>query len=130
MAVVAEDLAPPRRFSLATAIRRNPTIAFGGLLLAALIVMAVARAAVIATGDPFTDRAVNRLRPPSDALWFGTDQLRPRRLLAHRLWRAHLADRRPLRRRLRRALLGLAIGLACRLLPPASTAWSCASWTG
>ena len=36
MAVIADDLAAAarRRFSLATAIRRNPTIAFGGVLLA------------------------------------------------------------------------------------------------
>ena len=35
MAVITDDLAPSpgRRFSLATAIRRNPTIAFGGVLL-------------------------------------------------------------------------------------------------
>ena len=31
----------PRRFSLLTAIRRNPTVAFGGVLLAALILMAI-----------------------------------------------------------------------------------------
>ena len=39
MAVITDDLAPSpgRRFSLATAIRRNPTIAFGGILLALLI---------------------------------------------------------------------------------------------
>ena len=39
MAVIADDLAAPaaRRFSLLTAIRRNPTIAFGGVLLVLLI---------------------------------------------------------------------------------------------
>ena len=53
MAVITDDLAPSpgRRFSLATAIRRNPTIAFGGILLALLIVMAVF-APLIATHDP------------------------------------------------------------------------------
>ena len=73
MAILVDDLAPPRRFSLVTAIRRNPTIAFGGLLLAALIVMAIL-APVIATNDPFKIAPVNRLRPPSERWWFGTDQ--------------------------------------------------------
>src|SRR3984893_6609067 len=73
MAILVEDLAPPRRFSLLTAIRRNPTIAFGGLLLAALIVMAIL-APLIATSDPFKIAPVNRLRPPSERFWFGTDQ--------------------------------------------------------
>ena len=43
MAVVADDLAPPssRRFSLWTAIRRNPTVAFGVIMLALLILSAV-----------------------------------------------------------------------------------------
>ena len=51
-ASLADDLAPPaRRFSLLTAIRRNPTIALGGILLLALVVMAVF-APLIATHDP------------------------------------------------------------------------------
>src|ERR1044071_3106173 len=74
MAVIADDLVPePRRFSLLTAIRRNPTIAFGGVLLGLLIVMAVF-APLIATNDPFKLAPVNRLRPPSERWWFGTDQ--------------------------------------------------------
>ena len=74
MTAVTDDLVlPPRRFSLLTAIRRNPTIAFGGLLLAVLIVMAIL-APVIATNDPFKIAPVNRLRPPSERWWFGTDQ--------------------------------------------------------
>jgi peptide/nickel transport system permease protein len=73
-ATLAEDLAlPPRRFSLGTAIRRNPTIAFGGILLAALVVMAIL-APVIATTDPFKLSPINRLKPPSERWWFGTDQ--------------------------------------------------------
>src|SRR5215510_10238284 len=75
MAVITDDLAPSpaRRFSLWTAIRRNPTIAFGGILLALLIVMAVL-APLIATQDPLKLAPVNRLRPPSERWWFGTDQ--------------------------------------------------------
>src|SRR5260370_1109076 len=77
MAILADDLAlPPRRFSLVTAIRRNPTIAFGGLLLAALIVMAIL-ATLIATSDPFKIAPVNRLRPPSERSWFRRDPFGP-----------------------------------------------------
>jgi peptide/nickel transport system permease protein len=69
MAVLADDLAlSPRRFSLLTAARRNPTIAFGGVLLAALIIMAIF-APLIATSDPFKIMPVNRLRPPSERWW-------------------------------------------------------------
>src|SRR5207253_10809004 len=71
-ATLADDLVLPRRFSLSVAIRRNPTIAFGGVLLLALIVMAIA--APVIAGDPFKIAPVNRLRPPSERRWFGTDQ--------------------------------------------------------
>jgi peptide/nickel transport system permease protein len=57
---------------LAVAVRRNPTIAFGALLLAALFVMALA--APFIAGDPFRQAPINRLRPPSERFWFGTDQ--------------------------------------------------------
>ena len=75
MALVADDLDLPsvRRFSLGSAIRRNPTIAIGSVLLAVLIVMAIF-APLIATNDPFKITPVNRLRPPSERWWFGTDQ--------------------------------------------------------
>jgi peptide/nickel transport system permease protein len=42
MTAITQDLTlPDRRFSLAVAIRRNPTIAFGGVLLLALILVAI-----------------------------------------------------------------------------------------
>jgi len=63
---------PPRRFSLGTAIRRNPTIAFGGVLLAILVLVGVF--AHLIAGDPLRLSPVNRLRPPSERWWFGTDQ--------------------------------------------------------
>lgn len=53
-------------------IRRNPTIALGALLLALLLVMAIA--ASLIAGDPFRQAPINRLRPPSERFWFGTDQ--------------------------------------------------------
>ena len=59
-ATLADDLVLPRRFSLSVAVRRNPTIAIGGVLLLALIVMAIA--APVIAGDPFKIAPVNRLR--------------------------------------------------------------------
>ncbi len=43
------------------------------MLLSLLVVMAVF-APFIATSDPFKITPVNRLRPPSERWWFGTDQ--------------------------------------------------------
>ena len=55
------------------ALLRNPSVAFGGFVLTALVIMAVA-APLVAPGDPtaFTPRL--RLKPPSDEFWFGTDR--------------------------------------------------------
>src|SRR3990170_4432452 len=91
MAVITDDLAPSpgRRFSLSVAIRRNPTIAFGGVLLALLIVMAVF-APLIATHDPFKLSPVNRLRAPSERWWFGTDQF-GRYIFSRTIYGARLA---------------------------------------
>ncbi len=112
MAILADDLAlPPRRFSLVTAIRRNPTIAFGGLLLAALIVMAIL-APLIATSDPFKIAPVNRLRPPSERWWFGTDQF-GRDVFSRTVYGARVSLIVGLSVAAFSSLLGLALGLAC-----------------
>ncbi len=57
---------------LATFVRRNPTIALGALLLVVLVAMALA--APLIASDPFRQTPINRLRPPSERFWFGTDQ--------------------------------------------------------
>jgi peptide/nickel transport system permease protein len=57
---------------LATGIRRNPTIAFGVFILVVLV--SVALLAPWISGDPFKLASINRLRPPSERFWFGTDQ--------------------------------------------------------
>ena len=54
-----------------TFARRNPTIVIGGLLMLALV--AIALAAPWIAGDPLKLAPVNRLRPPSERFWFGTD---------------------------------------------------------
>ena len=111
MAVLTDDLVLPRRFSLATAIRRNPTIALGGALLAALIVMAVL-APLIATADPLKIAPVNRLRPPSERWWFGTDQF-GRDVFSRTVYGARVSLIVGLSVAAISSLLGLALGLAC-----------------
>ncbi len=57
---------------LATGIRRNPTIALGVFMLAVLVTVALIAPWI--SGDPFKLASINRLRPPSERFWFGTDQ--------------------------------------------------------
>jgi hypothetical protein len=74
-ATTADDTLPPVGSSLAriaSFVRRNPTILIGGVLLLALIAMALI--APWFAGDPFRQAPINRLRPPSERFWFGTDQ--------------------------------------------------------
>ena len=74
LVATAEDM--PRVASplarAATAIRRNPTIFIGAVLLVALVAMTLAAPWI--AGDPFRQAPINRLRPPSERFWFGTDQ--------------------------------------------------------
>ena len=112
MAVIADDLAlPPRRFSFATAIRRNPTIALGGVLLFLLVVMAVL-APLIASADPLKIAPVNRLRPPSARWWFGTDQF-GRDLFSRTVYGARVSLIVGLSVAIVASSLGLALGIAC-----------------
>jgi peptide/nickel transport system permease protein len=75
MTLAADIDAPPAPALLsraATAIRRNPTIFIGATLLAILVAVAVIGPWLVA--DPFRQAPINRLRPPSERFWFGTDQ--------------------------------------------------------
>jgi len=54
-------------------VRRHPTIVAGGVILA--IVALLALAAPLFAGDAITMHPAQRLRPPSDKDWFGTDHL-------------------------------------------------------
>jgi len=112
MTAVTDDLdLPVRRFSLGTAIRRNPTIALGGVLLALLVIMAVF-APWIAHTDPLKIAPVNRLRPPSERWWFGTDQF-GRDLFSRTVYGARVSLIVGLSVAALSSLLGLALGLAC-----------------
>ncbi len=57
-----------------TFIRRNPTIAMGGLLLGIIVLMAIF-APLLGTVDPTALAPARRTRFPSQQYWFGTDML-------------------------------------------------------
>lgn len=112
MTAITDDLVlPPRRFSLGTAIRRNPTIAFGAVLLAALIIVGVF-APYIAYADPFKIAPVNRLRPPSERWWFGTDQF-GRDIFSRTVYGARVSLIVGLSVALFSSAVGLGLGLLC-----------------
>jgi peptide/nickel transport system permease protein len=111
MVAIADDLPlPPRRFSLATAIRRNPTIAFGGILLFLLVAIAVIGPSFV--GDPLKIAPVNRLRPPSERWWFGTDQF-GRDVFTRTIYGSRVSLIVGLSVGAFSSLLGLAMGVAC-----------------
>jgi peptide/nickel transport system permease protein len=111
MTAITDDLAlPPRRFSLWTAIRRNPTIAFGAVLLTLLILVAVIGPSFV--GDPFKLSPRDRLRPPSERWWFGTDQF-GRDVFTRTVWGARVSLEVGLSVAAISSVLGLALGLAC-----------------
>ena len=111
MVAITDDLPlPPRRFSLGTAIRRNPTIAFGGVLLLLLLTVAVIGPSFV--GDPLKIAPVNRLRPPSERWWFGTDQF-GRDLFTRTVYGSRVSLIVGISVAAFSSLLGLALGLAC-----------------
>ena len=95
---------------LAVAVRRNPTIALGALLLAALVVMTLA--APLIAGDPFRQAPINRLRPPSQRFWFGTDQF-GRDVFSRTVYGARVSLIVGFAVAALASLIGLAIGLVC-----------------
>ncbi len=111
MTVITDDLpsiVPP--FSLAKAIRRNPTIAFGLVLLGALILVAIVGPSFV--GDPFKIAPVNRLRVPSERWWFGTDQF-GRDIFTRTVWGARVSLIVGLSVAAISSLLGLGLGILC-----------------
>jgi peptide/nickel transport system permease protein len=73
--VIAEPLAPPRRWSqVRTGVRRNKLLAIGGAL-ALLIVVIGLLAPVLVRYPPDAAEQTKTLLAPSGAHWFGTDQL-------------------------------------------------------
>ena len=94
----------------ATAIRRNPTIFIGAVLLAALVALTLAAPWI--AGDPFRQAPVNRLRPPSEGFWFGTDQF-GRDVFSRTVYGARVSLIVGFAVAALSSLIGLAVGLVC-----------------
>jgi peptide/nickel transport system permease protein len=54
-------------------VKRNPTLVAGLIILSIMAIVALLAPWI--SGDPVTMAPAQRLRPPSDALWFGSDHL-------------------------------------------------------
>jgi len=94
----------------ATAIRRNPTIFIGAVLLAALVALTLAAPWI--AGDPFRQAPINRLRPPSEGFWFGTDQF-GRDVFSRTVYGARVSLIVGFAVAALSSLIGLAAGLVC-----------------
>ncbi|MEM7774996.1 MAG: ABC transporter permease [Pseudomonadota bacterium] len=90
-------------------VRRNPTLVVGLVILIGMVLVALA--APFVAGDPLTMKPIDRLKPPSEQFWFGTDQL-GRDVFARTLWGARIS----LVVGISVALLSVAIGLVIGLL--------------
>jgi peptide/nickel transport system permease protein len=112
MVAISHDTAAPlpRPGRIGTFVRRNPTIFFGGLLL--IVLVAAAIAAPWLTADPFRLSPVNRLRPPSERWWFGTDQF-GRDVFARTIHGARVSLLVGLLVAVASACIGLALGMVC-----------------
>ncbi len=111
MSAIAEHvvLSPPAG-RVGDAIRRNPTIFIGAVLLALLVTMAIIAPWI--TTDPFRLSPINRLRPPSERWWFGTDQF-GRDVFARTIYGARVSLIVGLSVALVSSAIGLGIGLLC-----------------
>ncbi|HTS94137.1 MAG TPA: nickel transporter permease [Stellaceae bacterium] len=63
-----------RGYATALIFLRNP-LALTGLALVVTLLAVAAAAPLLATGDPVAQDLSRRLKPPSAAFWFGTDEL-------------------------------------------------------
>ena len=77
-----------------------------------LALVAVAVLAPLIAGDPFRQAPINRLRPPSERWWFGTDQF-GRDIFSRTVYGTRVSLTVGLSVALLSSLIGLAIGLAC-----------------
>lgn len=115
MVAITDDTATlraeqPAATRLMTAIRRNPTIAAGVVLLAILVSLAIL--APWLTSDPLKQATINRLRPPSERFWFGTDQF-GRDIFARTLHGARVSLVVGLTVAAISGVIGLALGIVC-----------------
>lgn len=114
VAIAADEIGLPTRGQrVRTAIRRNPTIFVGGLIL--LVLTALALFAPWIAGDPLKLTPAQRLRPPSERWWFGTDQF-GRDVFARTLYGARVSLVVGLAVATAASLIGLTLGLLCGYL--------------
>ncbi|WP_420393941.1 ABC transporter permease [Acuticoccus sp.] len=110
------EAVPPRRRSPAwTAVRRNPTIAVGASILGVLVLMAVF--APLIAGDPLAMSPIDRLRPPSAEVWFGTDQY-GRDVYSRTIYGARVSLTVGIVVALAATAIGLVVGLVCGYFRP------------
>jgi peptide/nickel transport system permease protein len=112
-ATAADASAPPAQGSLAQFrrfARRNPTIVIGAFLLSVLIALALFAPWI--TSDPFRQTPANRLRPPSEKFWFGTDRY-GRDVFARTLYGARVSLIVGLSVAIISSGIGLLLGLLC-----------------
>jgi peptide/nickel transport system permease protein len=112
LVATTEDM-PPAASPLAraaTAIRRNPTIFIGAVLLVALIALTLAAPWI--AGDPFRQTPIDRLRAPSERFWFGTDQF-GRDVFSRTVYGARVSLIVGFAVAALSSLIGLAAGLVC-----------------
>ncbi len=115
MVAITDDTATeraelPAMSRWATAVRRNPTIAAGAVLLAVLVMLAILAPWLAA--DPLKQATINRLRPPSERFWFGTDQF-GRDIFARTLHGARVSLVVGLTVAAISSVIGLALGIVC-----------------
>lgn len=101
---------PQTRPRITVILRKYPTGILGGLLLIAMIGIALA-ASMIAKGDPNALNLPMRLQPPGDVYWFGTDSF-GRDIYTRVIHGAQVSLRIGLSVALLSSAIGLLIGLA------------------
>ena len=111
VAIATDIIVEPSPLARAgTAIRRNPTIFFGGVLLGLLVIMALIAPWI--TVDPFKMSPATRLRPPSEQFWFGTDRF-GRDIFARTIHGARVSLIVGISVALISSVIGLALGMLC-----------------
>ena len=96
-------------------LRRNPTMVVGLVILGAMLLAALAAPWI--AGDPYSMKPVQRFRPPSDTLWFGTDNL-GRDVYARTIYGARVSLAVGLSVALVAVSIGLVIGLLAGFFRP------------
>jgi peptide/nickel transport system permease protein len=96
-------------------VRRNPTMVVGLIILGAMLLAALVAPWI--AGDPYSMKPVQRFQPPSDTLWFGTDNL-GRDIYARTVYGARVSLAVGLTVALVSVSIGLLIGLLAGFFRP------------